>query len=52
VGYIFLSHSTADDVIARALRRALGGLGLNVWIDSRELRGGDPDREDTEDEAH
>jgi hypothetical protein len=41
VGHVFLSHSTDDDAIARALQRALGDHGLNVWIDSREMRGGD-----------
>jgi tetratricopeptide (TPR) repeat protein len=39
---LFLSHSTHDDAIARMLQRALGDLGQDVWIDSRELRGGDP----------
>jgi hypothetical protein len=39
---LFLSHSTHDDAIARALQRTLGDLGQDVWIDSRELRGGDP----------
>jgi hypothetical protein len=41
VGHIFLSHSNDDDPIARALQRALSDHGLNVWIDSREIRGGD-----------
>lgn len=39
--HIFLSHSTDDDAIAQALQRALGDHGLSVWIDSREIRGGD-----------
>ena len=42
MAHIFLSHSTDDDAIARALQRALGDHGLHVWIDSREIRGGDP----------
>ena len=28
--------------VARALQQALHGLGQDVWIDSRQLRGGDP----------
>ncbi len=39
---LFISHSTQDDGFVRALRQALGDLNLDVWIDSRELRGGDP----------
>ncbi len=42
MGQVFVSHSTDDDAIVRALHRALGDLGLDVWIDSRGLRGGDP----------
>lgn len=38
---LFISHSTHDDAIVRALQQALGDLGQDVWIDSRELRGGD-----------
>jgi hypothetical protein len=41
MGHIFLSHSTDDDAIARDLQQALGDQGLSVWIDSREMRGGD-----------
>lgn len=41
VAKLFLSHSTDDDAIVRDLRQALGDLGQDVWIDSRELRGGD-----------
>jgi hypothetical protein len=40
VGQLFLSHSTDDDAIVRALQQALGDLGQGVWIDSRHLRGG------------
>ena len=38
---LFLSHSTRDDAVVRQLQQALGDLGVEVWIDSRELRGGD-----------
>jgi hypothetical protein len=38
---VFVSHSTADDGFVRELRRALENLQQPVWIDSRELRGGD-----------
>ncbi|HEY6176123.1 MAG TPA: tetratricopeptide repeat protein [Kofleriaceae bacterium] len=41
MGHIFLSHSTDDDAIARDLQQALGDHGLHIWIDSREMRGGD-----------
>jgi tetratricopeptide (TPR) repeat protein len=39
---LFLSHSSADDGFVRELRQALADLGQEVWIDSRQLRGGDP----------
>ncbi len=39
---LFLSHSTQDDDLVRALRQALADLGQDVRIDSRRLRGGDP----------
>lgn len=39
---LFLSHSSADDGFVRELREALADLGQEVWIDSRQLRGGDP----------
>ena len=39
---LFISHSSQDDAFVRGLQQALGDLGQNVWIDSRELRGGDP----------
>ena len=38
---LFLSHSTADDALVRELRQALTELGEDLWIDARELRGGD-----------
>lgn len=40
--HLFLSHSSADDGFVRELRAALADLGQEVWIDSRQLRGGDP----------
>ena len=39
---LFISHSSQDDGFVRELQQALGDLGQDVWIDSRELRGGDP----------
>jgi hypothetical protein len=39
--HIFISHATADDAFVRDLRQALESLGLSVWVDSRNLRGGD-----------
>ena len=38
----FLSHSSADDGFVRELRQTLVDLGQEVWIDSRQLKGGDP----------
>jgi hypothetical protein len=38
---VFVSHSTADDGFVRELHRALENLQQPVWIDSREVRGGD-----------
>jgi len=42
VSKLFISHSSRDDSFVRDLQQALGDLGQDVWIDSRELRGGDP----------
>jgi len=39
---LFISHSSKDDAFVRDLRAALGEHGQAGWIDSRELRGGDP----------
>ncbi len=39
---LFISHSSQDDGFVRGLQQALSDLGQDVWIDSRELRGGDP----------
>jgi tetratricopeptide (TPR) repeat protein len=38
---IFISHTTADDQFVTGLRKALESQGLDVWIDSQNLRGGD-----------
>ena len=39
---VFISHSSEDDVFVRDLRTTLADHGQDGWIDSRELRGGDP----------
>src|SRR5215210_7307045 len=39
---LFISHSSQDDGFVRELRAALALHGQDGWIDSRELRGGDP----------
>src|SRR4029450_5230249 len=39
---LFISHSSQDDAFVRDLRAALADYGHDGWIDSRELRGGDP----------
>ena len=39
---LFISHSSQDDAFVRDLRAALADHGHDGWIDSRELRGGDP----------
>ena len=39
---VFISHATADDAVILRLRKWLGLLGVTVWVDSQELRGGDP----------
>src|SRR5262245_28719541 len=38
----FISHSSKDDAFVRELRETLELHGQSGWIDSRELRGGDP----------
>lgn len=42
MGKLFISHSSRDDGFVRDLRAALADHGQDGWIDSRELRGGDP----------
>ncbi len=39
---LFISHSSQDDAFVRDLRAVLADHGQDGWIDSRELRGGDP----------
>jgi tetratricopeptide (TPR) repeat protein len=39
---VFISHSSKDDGFVRELRESLAYHDQDVWIDSRELRGGDP----------
>ncbi len=39
---LFISHSSQDDAFVRDLHAALADHGQAGWIDSRELRGGDP----------
>ena len=39
--HIFISHATADDAFVKQLREKLEQHHLNVWVDSRNLRGGD-----------
>jgi hypothetical protein len=38
---IFISHATDDDQFVAELRESLDNYGLPVWVDSRNLRGGD-----------
>jgi hypothetical protein len=38
---IFISHASADDSFVAGLRRELEAFHLPVWVDSRDLRGGD-----------
>ncbi len=38
--HIFISHATADDAFVKQLREKLDLHHLNVWVDSRNLRGG------------
>ncbi len=38
---IFISHSSQDDDFVASLRKSLETQGLDVWVDSRNLRGGD-----------
>jgi tetratricopeptide (TPR) repeat protein len=37
---LFITHSSQDDTFVRELQQALGDFKQGVWIDSRELRGG------------
>src|SRR5579875_49340 len=42
MGAVFISHSSKDDGVVREIRRALAGLGVETWVDSEKLAGGDP----------
>src|SRR5215217_4938272 len=39
-GHIFISHASSDDAFVKSLRTQLEESGLPVWVDSRNLRGG------------
>src|SRR5216684_4889550 len=38
---VFNSHTTEDDPVVKRIRQALQSLGIDVWVDSQELAGGD-----------
>ena len=40
-GKLFISHSSEDDTLVGKLRQQLAAHGVDGWIDSRQLRGGD-----------
>jgi tetratricopeptide (TPR) repeat protein len=40
-GKLFISHSSEDDAFVGKLRQQLAAHGVDGWIDSRQLRGGD-----------
>ncbi len=40
MSHVFISHASADDPFVAELRRALDALQISVWVDSRELIGG------------
>jgi tetratricopeptide (TPR) repeat protein len=37
---VFISHASADDAFVAELRQRLETLGIPVWVDSRNMRGG------------
>jgi len=39
--YIFISHSSKDDALVKALGKSLAIQGFEPWVDSRQLKGGD-----------
>jgi tetratricopeptide (TPR) repeat protein len=41
-GSVFVSHTSKDDSFVAELRRELQRHGVEVWVDSREMAGGDP----------
>jgi hypothetical protein len=38
---VFISHASADDAFVRQLHQVLEIRHIPVWVDSRNLRGGD-----------
>lgn len=40
LGHIFISHASQDDDFVKELRQLLESFALTVWVDSRNLRGG------------
>src|SRR5437667_12370563 len=38
---VFISHTTEDDPVVKKIRQALQSLGIEAWVDSRQLAGGD-----------
>ncbi|MBK8455394.1 MAG: tetratricopeptide repeat protein [Thiofilum sp.] len=46
--HIFISHASADDAFVKQLREQLEANHLKVWVDSRNLRGGDQLRPEIE----
>jgi hypothetical protein len=38
--HVFISHASADDATVKALRELLEQHKIPVWVDSRNLRGG------------
>lgn len=46
--HVFISHASADDDFVRELRIKLELSGVAVWVDSRNLRGGDQLRPEIE----
>jgi len=49
---LFISHSSQDDGFVRHLQRALGDLGQDVWIDSREFARSKPTRNSKKRQRH
>jgi tetratricopeptide (TPR) repeat protein len=41
MSHIFISHTSKDDAFVQELREALESQGLDLWVDSRRLAGGD-----------
>ncbi|MFY9607980.1 MAG: toll/interleukin-1 receptor domain-containing protein [Blastocatellia bacterium] len=38
---VFISHSSSDLWIAEQVAKLVGGLGAKVWLDKKDLKGGD-----------